>query len=173
MFPQILRRYTSIRAWTCHISIRYHGFNTYKHALFRNKTAPRPLPLGCSGTGVTDREISGTMTLQRRPTPFDSSFSRRHLSLTCGVMSRALFTSHQLLDSMTRRSVSQLRTRPLFMLLCSSEHAKSLNIDWTMSVLPRLSRVWCTKQVKNFRILTTNHSKMHVSRLIRGSYRKS
>jgi hypothetical protein len=45
---------------------------------------PRPFPsFGFTGTGVNVREISGTMNLQRRLTPLDSSFPRHNT--TCSL----------------------------------------------------------------------------------------
>lgn len=137
-----------LNTWTCCDSMQYCRFSTYSHTLFFHKMA---LPLvGVSNQGCTWSRNYRESGSREKANSLGFLFLR---TPSYGVMSRALLPK-----MMTWRSASPMWSW-LFVLTCSSEHGKSLDLDWTLSVLPRVTTLRCWRPVTNFESLITTHRK--------------
>jgi hypothetical protein len=92
----------------------------------------------------------------------DSTKLPHTVQFSCGVMSRAMCSEHQLTDLMTWRTVLGMQSR-LFQRTFSTEHGKSSNIVWMFSVLLNSPCGGLLKSIKDFQSYTMNYRKPHVA----------
>jgi len=115
---------TNLAVWTSCSSIQYLKRHTQSHTYFCNKKA-LPLHWGSPVRGVPGREMYGKLDRPRRPSPLTSQFIGRH---TSGLLHRCYVMS---------TDYQSPRCHP------PRSFAKSLNIDWTSPVIPKLPTLRC------------------------------
>jgi len=136
---KFLRGLKPIPTWTCCNSTQYLRLSTWNHTILGNKTA---LP-AYLGEKFPERWIG-----RKGPVPLAASFPGYYTTALVHVNS--IVYQSPVTRLTTWRSESRMRTW-LLTLTCSSEHGKSLNIDRTLSVLPTVPAMRCSK-LKNLRV---------------------